>query len=292
METVASLGSVANWAERNNATGVFNALLLIAGVLAALYGIFCVYWLYQTNLRERPVLLTIPIRGDDYFVQGRRKKFKIVNRNENGGRGIPLPFVGDELVWRRNRPPMPSFNQRVQFTVCFWAKVDNLTTQYDTVKYASILTMGRKQQFEISYNFYANMLKLRVVTKDPKKRDLVYSTPNFFALQRWQLVTVCVDNRRIDVYRDRELIASYVLTNVPIFRGGPDVTNNNHWRLFAGDVPFTGVVSCVRFFEYPFTNHDVHRYLLHTSADGEPPTYPYFTWWTWYRSNALSDVLF
>ena len=290
------LASVANWAERNDVTTIFTVLFILLLVVMVLVLAFCVYWLYQTNARSRPVLLTMPIRGDDYFLDGRRKKFKIVNRNMNGGKGIPLPYVGDELIWQYAPPQMPPLNQRVQFTVCFWTKIDNLTTQYDTLNYASVLTMGRKKEFEISYNFYANMLKIRVATKDPKRRDLVYTTPNFFTIQKWQLVTISVDNRRIDVFCDRTLVSSHVMTNVPIFRrgggAGDGLDSNNVWRLFAGDVPYTGVVSCIRYFEYPFDNHDVNRFYLATVAGGEAPTYPYFTWWTWYKSNALSDVFF
>lgn len=297
MPGFATLAAVSNWAERSNMIIVFKLLAYVFLGLLLVYAVYRVYQLYLINLRRRPVLLTVPIRGADYFLEGRRRKYPIVDRTD--GDGIPLPYANDELVWRRNPPPeMPSLNKRVQFTIAFWTKIDNITTQYDTQKYSSLLTMGRREEFEISYNSFSNMLRLRVATKDPKRRDLVYSTPNVFKLQRWQLVTIVVDNRIINVYLDRKLISSHLMTNVPIFRRGgvpSDVdyaSNNNKWHLFRGDIPYPGIVSCVRFFDYPFNRHDVNRYHSATSGGGEAPVYPFFTWWTWYRGNAVSDLIY
>lgn len=302
-------------------TGTGVALVVLAVILAAVLVVVAIYFLvrlYKTNQSEYPVLLASPIRGADFSTMPSllsQPVYPMIDRYEVQYKGVTLPYAGNELSLLQTQPSMPTLNHQVQFTLSFWLRVENLQFQ-DTgtsqsnltnyAQYASLFTMNTNQ-FQVRYNSSGNELVVVVSYAEPKpsgavagtpeavQRFAVYRVPNVLRVQKWQMVTVVLDNRHVDIYVNNEMVRSFVLDNVPYLSDTKSSSirsyTGNNWTLYDGRVPFGGTVSCARYFHYAFNTHEVYR--LHrdqTPRGADAPFASYYFWWTWTRGNTLTGL--
>jgi hypothetical protein len=140
---------------------------------------------------------------------------------------------------------------------------------------AVIVEQG-SDNLSIEYDSFLNELVLRIRIiygtegKDVRQHE-EFRVRGVLRLQKWNMVTVVFDNRHLDLYLDNKLYRSWVLMNVPLI-------SDSTWTLFPGYIPFHGIVSTVRFFDYALEKYDIPRlYDFYKSS----PSSPGWTWWWW-----------
>jgi len=214
----------------------------------------------------------------------------VLDREGVNYEGLKLPYAGNELSFLTEPKLMPELNNQVQFTVNFWMKIENYgqLTTIGNENYSVLLAhnYGSRGQFQVCYNNNNNtiVILVQIKTDSGRSKTETYSVPNILLVQRWQMITVVLDNRDLDVYHNDTLSRSFHLGNVPDL----GIVVNN-WVLYPGKNEFVGLVSCVRYFDYAFDMNEVYR--LHLWQKGQqPPSTSYFLWWTWYKGNTFSSV--
>ena len=281
--------------------------------------------LYQTNANDYPVLLASPIRGSDFTPLASTLNepiYPVIDRVVVNYEGLPMPYQGNELVFLQDSLPLPLLNNQVQFTISFWMRIENFDGQTNGVsasnssvgmsRYTTLLAMNTSTntvsssatggQFQIQYNSALNELLVTVLVIEPSSKTSgsanaspqIYRIPGMLKLQRWQMITVVLDNRNLDVYHNSHLHRSYLLPNVPYLNNTNAVMNQwkrPDWQLFPGNAPFGGTLSCVRYFNYAFNIHEAYRlHLWDKPSDGEAPEASYLWWWTWSRGNTFTSL--
>lgn len=257
----------------------------IIGVVIIIFIIIGLVQLYNNNLNNYPVLLTKPIRGADFIPYTANKYKKInpsIDRNFSTD-GIKLPYRDNDLLFLAQRHPLPKLNHQVQFTLSFWMKVENLSITNET---PTTLLSQNKEQFKVQYDIASNTLIVQIkvknnITPENQQNVLTFKIPNIVKIQSWQMITVVVDNRYLDIYNNNQLQRSVFLSNVPYLTG-------NEWRLFPGESPFLGTLTCIRYFNYAFNEHEVIRYYKWYNP--RFPTESYLFWWTWFQGNAFTAL--
>ena len=257
----------------------------IIGVVILIFMIVGIVSLYNYNLNNYPVLLTKPIRGGDFIPYSTNKHKKInpsIDRNYSTD-GIKLPYRDNDLIFIKERHPLPELNHQVQFTISFWMKVENLPIVNQN--HTTLLSQNGNQ-FNIQYDNSQNTLIVNIRVKNNvsvtnQQNILSFSIPNIIKIQSWQMITVVVDNRYLDIYSNNQLQRSIFLSNVPYL-------TNNSWRLFPGESPFMGTLTCIRYFNYSFNEHEIIR--LFKWYNPFFPNESYFFWWTWFQGNAFTAL--
>ena len=278
------------------------ALTLVGLVLLAMF-VYFLFVMFVKNNVEYPVLLSSPIRGAHFThlpSTMEQAMFPVVDRKHTNNKGILLPFRGNELSFVHEPRELPELNHQVHFTLNFWVKIENLPqlSQSCASNFAKLFVQDRYNRasnhdsglgnFAVMYDVTNNNL---VISVDHMKHSAsantvqsqVFHVPNTMLIQKWQMVTVVLENRDLDIYHNKALIRSFHLDNVPYLV-------NNHWRLFSGKTPFVGTVSCARYFDYAFNSHEVYR-LYEWQKDQDVPYESYYTWWTWNRGNSITALL-
>jgi len=127
-----------------------------------------------------------------------------------------------------------------------------------------------------------------VRTEDPQ----VFRVSRVLKLQRWQMITIVLDNRHLDVYHNTALTRSFFLPNVPYLNnsnGG--LWKRPVWTMYPGSAPFGGTLSCARYFDYAFNNHEVYRlYRWHRPKKNNAPVESYYGWWMWHRGTTFTGL--
>lgn len=269
--------------------------IIISCILVVFLLCFIIYkiknW-YQTNANDYPVLLTLPVRGALYthdLSTINKTTYYVLDREGVNYDGLKLPYPGNELSFLTEPKLMPELNNQVQFTVNFWMKIENygqLSTGADK-NYSILLAHNYTSvgQFQVCYDNNTNtiVVLVEITTPGGNPKTETYSVPNILLIQRWQMITIVLDNRDLDVYYNNTLSRSFHLNNVP------ELGVVNDWVLYPGKNEFVGLVSCVRYFDYAFNMNEVYR--LHLWQKGEhPPQTSYYFWWTWYKGNTISSV--
>ena len=283
------------------------AMLTIAIVVIAalLISVYYIVRLYRTNVRDYPVLLSDPIRGANIGTTASRQSlptYPVIDRDYTRYDGITLPYRANDIALMDEPQRMPPPNHSVEFTLNFWLRIENFQYNNPTgtkgalESYTELFRQNpTTRQFRVLYDATDNTLVIAVHirskqglphtpgTPTPQTRRVeVFRVPRVLLIQEWQMVTLVLENRDLDVYHNGKLYRSFHLANVPDLVG-------NEWRLFPGQVPFTGMVSCARYFHYGFNAHEVAR--LYRWLDGKPvPREAYFFWWTWYRGNSFTAL--
>ena len=247
---------------------------------------------YQTNQNDYPVLLTLPVRGALYTHDPSTMGstiYYVLDREGVNYDGLQLPYAGNEISFLQEPKLLPELNHGVQFTVNFWMNIENYGQLALTNKDSYTVLLAHNYngvgQFQICYDTNNNTIVILVETKTThgKQSTETYSIPDVLLVQRWQMITVVLDNRDLDVYYNKNLTRSFHLENVPYLGVA------NDWCLYPGKNEFMGLVSCVRYFDYAFNMNEVYR--LHRWQEGEePPKTSYYFWWTWYKGNSVSSV--
>lgn len=301
-------------------TGTQAAFVVLAVILAVIVVAVAIYFIvqmYRINRSQYPVLLASPIRGADFSTMPSllgQPVHPMIDRAEVQNKGLQLPYAGNELSLLQTQPTMPTLNHQVQFTLSFWMRIENLQFQ-DTAgvsassatsnlsRYATLFAMN-SNQFQVKYNSSGNELVVIVSYALPKggstshtavQKQAAFRVPNVLRVQKWQMVTVVLDNRHVDIYVNNKMERSFVLDNVPYLSDTNTSSTmsytGNSWTLYSGTVPFGGTISCARYFHYAFSTHEVYR--LHrdqTPRGASAPFASYYLWWTWTRGNALTGL--
>ena len=257
----------------------------IIGFVIIIFIIIGLVKLYNYNLNNYPVLLTKPIRGGD-FIPYTLNKYKKINPaidRTTSTIGIKLPYRDNDLLFLTERHPLPKLNNQVQFTISFWMKVENLSIVNET---PTILLSQNGNQFQVQYDIANNTLIVQIQIKNTisavsGQNKLTFKIPNIIKIQSWQMITIVVDNRYLDIYNNNLLQRSVFLSNVPYL-------TNNEWRLFPGEIPFLGTLTCIRYFNYAFNEHEIIR--LYKWYNPRFPTNSYLFWWTWFQGNAFTAL--
>lgn len=280
------------------------AILTIAIVIIAVFiiSIYYIVKLYQTNVRDYPVLLSDPIRGANIGTTASRQSlpiYPVIDREFVGYNGITLPYRANEIGLIDEPQRMPRPNHRIEFTLNFWMRIENFQnnnitdSEYALETYSELFRQNMaRRQFRVLYDATDNTLVVTVLIRSKQGHQIrtqlqtprveVFRIPGVLLIQEWQMITLVIENRDLDVYHNGKLYRSFHLANVPDLVG-------NEWRLFPGSVPFTGMVSCARYFHYGFNAHEVSR--LYKWLDGKiVPREAYFFWWTWYRGNSFTAL--
>ena len=283
---------------------IFALAATLFGLVLFVFFIYHAFVMFEKNFVQYPVLLSSPIRGAHFThlpSTMEQTLFPVVDRLKTNHKGVVLPYRGNELSFIHDAYELPDLNNQVQFTLAFWVKIENLSqlNQSCASTFAKLFVQGRYRDasnqdsglgsFAVMYDVTNNDL---VISVDHQKRtgsnahstvqSQVFHVPNTMLIQKWQMVTIVLDNRDLDIYHNNALVRSFHLDNVPYLV-------NNHWRLFPGKTPFVGTVSCVRYFDYAFNSHEVYR--LHYWQRGQDvPHESYYWWWTWSRGNTLTAL--
>lgn len=276
--------------------------LTLVGLVVLGFVIYYIFVMFVANKTLYPVLLTSPIRGAHFThlpSMMEQTLFPVVDRQHTEYKGIVLPYRGNELSFVQEPRELPELNHQVQFTLSFWVKIENLPqmNQSCTSNYAKLFVQDRYTRssnhenglgrFAIMYDVANNNLVISVdylkhSTTENTVQTQLFKVPNTMQLQKWQMITVVLENRDIDVYHNDQMVRSFHLHNVPYLV-------NNDWRLFPGKTPFVGTISCARYFNYAFNNHEVYR-LHEWKRTDDVPYESYYLWWTWYQGNSLTAL--
>ena len=262
--------------------------------------------LYYRNAEQFPPLLATPFRGANFDPYPnnefpRKRRLPTVNRAK-GPDGLALPYAKNNLALLPDRVRMPNHNPQNRMSVMLWVKAENIAESYAeggavAEPYAYLLAMNYATKsassnpnavpldptnFAVLYNASQNDLVVRVRASSQLSSTQEFHLPNALKLQKWQMVTLALDNRDLDVYVDGALQRSFHLSNVPQL-------GSNTWSLFPGTVPFHGTLTCIRFFDYTLNHHEVQRlYRKHRAKD--IPSMSFLLWWTWLPSTAFSRL--
>lgn len=258
--------------------------------------------------------------------------YPVIDRKVLEYGGMPLPYRGNELMLLQDPLQMPLLNNQVQFTLNFWMRIENFdaqttgtaaatstlgsgTTTTSTSRYATLLSMNTAVgssgagsssgssdggQFQVQYNSALNELLVSVMVVQPSSTVAnrgtasrqIFRIPGMLKLQRWQMITLVLDNRNVDVYHNSALYRSYLLPNVPYLNNtAGNLWKRPEWRLFPGQAAFGGTLSCVRYFNYAFKVHEAYRlHMWDKPSDGEAPETSYMWWWTWVEGNSFTAL--
>lgn len=271
----------------------------LVGLVCLVFFIYRLFVLFEKNITEHPVLLSSPIRGAHFThlpSTMEQTMFPVVDRQKTENKGVMLPYRGNELSFVQEPRELPELNHQVHFTLNFWVKIENLPqlNQACAANFAKLFVQDRYNRasnydsglgsFAVMYDVTNNDLLVSVDHKasNGNVQSQAFRLPNTMLIQKWQMVTIVLENRDLDIYHNSVLARSFHLDNVPYLV-------NNHWRLFSGKTPFVGTVSCARYFDYAFNSHEVYR--LHDWQKGQDVPYEsYYWWWSWYRGNSLTAL--
>ena len=280
---------------------IITVIVSIIVLLLVVLIIYNIVMMFQNNLLYYPVLLTSPIRGAHFTRMPStmdQHMFPVIDRKATQYQGIKLPYGGNELSFLQEPQLMPYLNNQVQFSLNFWVRIENFSqlNKSCTINYSKLFVQDvqsssknntGKGQFEVMYDVTNNELVLSVnILKHGESTDHVQSqvfrVPNVLLIQKWQMITIVLDNRDLDVYHNTKMVRSFHLDNVPHLV-------NNYWNLYPGKVPFVGTISCARYFDYAFDSHEVYR-LYQWQRGQDVPYESYYLWWSWYKSNVLTKL--
>ena len=256
--------------------------------------------------------------------------YPVIDRKVLNNAGLTLPYQGNELMLLQDPLPMPLLNNQVQFTLNFWMRIENFDAQTSgtsaspsgssststsiatsgTSRYATLLSMNTATgpsadsndggQFQVQYNSALNELLVSVMVVQPSSTVAnqgtasrqIFRIPGMLKLQRWQMITLVLDNRNVDVYHNSALYRSYLLPNVPYLNNtSGNMWKRPEWRLFPGQAAFGGTLSCIRYFNYAFNVHEAYRlHMWDKPSNGEAPESSYMWWWTWSEGNSFTAL--
>ena len=279
----------------------FDVMRLVKKFIIAIVVIIIIYLvvaLYYRNLWHYPPLLATPIRGDTFDTYPNEFPYKkphpVVDRSDSTD-GINLPYTKNALAFLPDRVIMPIPNPKNRHSVALWIKAENLADNHtQDARYAYLLAMHYRvanagdsddpTNLAIMYNGHQNELVVRVKIRSQLGEMQEFHVPNVLKIQTWQMITVVLDNRNLDIYIDDVLHRSFFLANVPMIE-------TNMWSLFPGEVPFRGTLTCVRYFDYALNHHEIKRIHARTKSK-DIPSMSFLRWWTWTRSNAFTRLFY
>lgn len=195
--------------------------------------------------------------------------------------GITLPYKEKCSSWKKISNPsrwLSIFNtssdklsepsETLEFSYVIWLRIFNTPENIgwnDSYKTPKML-INRNYSPAILYVPATNSLRIGIQTNNTKELTF-YELPNFFKLQRWENLTVCLQERHLDVYLNGELIKSFILSGVPYM-------NDDEIMLFP-DYGFNAETSLIMYHERCLNPDQVKKYY-DINADSKVPYNQYF----------------
>lgn len=152
---------------------------------------------------------------------------------------------------------MPVLPQSNEFTINFWMKPENQANARSVLLQRGL--SSNPASFVISYDALTSDLIIAVhVILQPVMKENVqeFRVSNQIMIQRWNMVTVALKNRSMDVFVNGNLVQNETLLNVPYLMVG----SSDRWVLLQNPEPenmFFGMVSAVRYFNSALLPCDV-----------------------------------
>lgn len=253
--------------------------LLIGGLIFILvFIVFLIRYYYHTTFVDKNVLIMY-----------NNNKSPLIGYLENYG--IDRKTLDNQTTFY-NRPDgyfINNYNQiqlRPNFkttamTLFFAVYVNNFQDQsISTLNQTIFLTQGDKQVV-IAYNPSSNNLIINITMhyidnnqNDQNTQEIILT--NLFRLQKWELVTIVINNRYFDLYLNGNLHHSIILHNIPIL-------NPHYFNLLPGKKLFYGKLTCVQFFQYALDAKNIHD-LSHLYMKNTVPYIP-LRWIAYLKKN-------
>lgn len=243
-------------------------IIFVTLLILIIIGIIITY-LHLTNKKERPVLLNEIVKGNIFNVD---EKCRMITEEEMPD-GISLPDVKGISI--------PELKESKKLTLNLWVKPENQTDNFLSTNDSFQNILEWSDNLSISYEPMRNELIIKIkayVSSDINIQE--FRIPNSLGIQKWNMVTLTIDNRYMDVYINGKLNKTILLMNVPVLEDSSD------WTLFKKK-GFFGKVTAIRYFNYTLNNKEVTR--LYNGTKGNPPKNRF--WWLWIKFNSLNVIL-
>lgn len=175
------------------------------------------------------VLLDFPITNGDnpnYLSKTNAKVNTVISPSLEG---IPLPYTIKCSWWiyltspskwlnfsNDNPKNLDKLSINLEFTYLIWIKIfnvpgnENWNENYELPK----ILLNRNYAPIILYLPKTNRLRIGMQTNNQDQLTF-YEIADFFKMQRWECLGVCLQERYLDIYLNGELNKSYVLPSVP-----------------------------------------------------------------------------
>lgn len=217
-----------------------NKLLIIIFIIFLILIIH--FYLYYKKIKENsPILIRDSING--------KKSDVPTDLDENGKEYNYKYNIQSDLI--------PSSNNELTFSYTFWLFLEDAggNANWNTNFKETQPIINRGYSPLIGYTPYNNSLIVKF--KSGNKGDEIFELPYFFRLQKWTFISICLNNRDLDIYIDGELKNSFILKEVPKLDG-------NDIRIFdSGNI--YAKLSYFRYFNYLITPVQISSIYKKTS---------------------------
>lgn len=210
------------------------------------------------------VLLNTPIsNGQNPNMNADENNVNVLEPQEEG---YVLPYKEKCTTWAKLISPLKWLNAlnksetnlsdqsiNLEYSYVIWLKIFNTPENIgwnDDYKLPKIL-LNRNYSPIILYVPSTNSLRVGAQTNNTKELTF-YEIPNFFKLQKWENLTVCLQERHLDVYLNGELIKSFILSGVPYL--------NNEEILLFPEYGFNAETSLIMYYNDCLTPTQVKKY--------------------------------
>lgn len=215
-------------------SGKFSQLLLkTKPFLKILFLIIVIIFIIIKLWRNKGIiLLNIPISNGDDPNYLKDTNIKVNTVIKPSLEGIPLPLSNsiakcswwgyltspNRLLNMFNESPkkLSTLSIKLEFSYLMWIKVFNIPgneSWNEDFRLPKIL-LNRNYAPIILYLPESNKLRVGVQTNNEDQLTF-YEIPDFFRLQKWEFLGVCLQERNLDIYLNGELNRSFVLPGVP-----------------------------------------------------------------------------
>ena len=200
------------------------------------------FYLYYRNIKKNSPIL---IRG---LVNG-KKSNQPIDLDENGNEYNHKYNIQSDLI--------PNSNNELTFSYTFWLFLEdaggNANWNNNFKETQPIINRGNSPL--IGYIPHNNSLVVKL--KSGRKGYEIFELPYFFKLQKWSFISICLNNRDLDIYMDGELKNSFILKEVPKLDGN-DIHIFDSGNIYAK-------LSYFRYFNYLITPRQVSNIYKKTS---------------------------
>jgi hypothetical protein len=188
--------------------------------------LFVVLIRYFADTKGIILLNTLISNGQNPNMDADHHDANILSPQEDG---IALPYKQKCSAWKQissfskwlnifntSAKKLSEENESLEYSYVIWLKIFNTPENIgwnDNYKTPKIL-INRNYSPIILYVPATNSLRVGIQTNNTKELTF-YEIPDFFKLQRWENLTVCLQERHLDIYLNGELVKSFILSGVP-----------------------------------------------------------------------------
>lgn len=225
--------------------------------------VIIILFYYLTDTKGIILLNTLISNGQNPNMNADDSRSDILEPQEDG---IALPFKEKCPTWKKIISPTKWLNifntsdkklsepsTNLEYSYVIWLKIFNTPENIgwnDNYKLPKIL-INRNYSPIILYVPATNSLRVGIQTNNTKELTF-YEIPNFFKLQRWENLTVCLQERHLDIYLNGELVKSFILSGVPYL-------NDDEILLFP-EYGFNAETSLIMYYDNCLSPDNVKKY--------------------------------